>query len=82
MIVTDSKKVLGVIKDISDQLTIIAAARESIKEAINAAAEEHELDKKDLRKVANAYFKQNYSSEVAAQENFKELYETVVGVQS
>jgi len=82
MIVTDKNKVLGVLKDISDQFTLIEGARGVIKDHIDAAAEEHEIDKKQLRKLARTYHKQNFSTEVADQETFQELYTTITGARA
>lgn len=78
MIETDKAKVLGVLKEISNAMTRIEGERDFIKEAIKAASDEHQIDKKHLRKLAKTYHKQNFSQEVAESEEFQQLYETIV----
>lgn len=78
MIEVDKKKVLGVLEEISNAMTRIEGERGFITEAIKEASEKHEIDKKILRKMARTYHKRNFSTEVAEQETFQHLYETVV----
>lgn len=78
MIEVDKNKVLGVLKEISNAMTRIEAERDYIKEAVKAAADEHQLDKKILRKMASVYHKQNFEEVQGENEEFSELYETIV----
>ena len=78
MIDADKNKVLSVLKECSNAMTRIESEREFIKEAIAKAAEEHELDKKILRKMATVYHKQNYESVQGENDEFATLYETIV----
>ena len=78
MIDVDKNKVLGVLKEISNSMTRIEGERDYIKEAISAASEEHEIDKKILRKMATVYHKQNFDAVTGENDEFAELYETIV----
>lgn len=78
MIDADKNKVLGVLKEVSNAMTRIEAERDFIKEAIKAAADEHELDKKILRKMAGVYHRQNYEAVQGENDEFATLYETIV----
>ncbi len=78
MIESDKNKVRGVLQEISNAMTRIEGERGFINEAIKEAAEKYELDKKQLRKLARVYHKQNFTAEVQAHEEFENLYETIV----
>jgi hypothetical protein len=75
--------VLKAIKDgleeISKSMTRIEAERDLIKEATKFICEEHELSKKTFRKLAKTYHKRNFSMEVADNDEFETMYETVTG---
>lgn len=70
------KKMLG---EISDSYTRISAERELIKETIEALAEDFEIDKKVLRKMAQVYHKQNFTTVESEQEDFVFMYESILG---
>ena len=53
--------------------------RTFIKEAINNICEEYEMSKKTFRKLAKVYHKQNFSREVAENEEFETMYEQLTG---
>lgn len=74
----DREKLLKVIRDCSDSLTRIAAERDLIKESVKEISKQLELPKPLVRKMVKVYFKQNYDEEVAVQDQFETLYETVV----
>lgn len=74
----DREKLLGVIKECSDSLTRMAAERDLVKESIAEICEQLELPKKLVNKMVKVYFKQNFDEEVAVQDQFETLYETVV----
>lgn len=72
------KKMLG---EISDSYTRISAERELVKETIEALAEDFEIDKKVLRKMAQVYHKQNFTTVESEQEDFVFMYESILGVE-
>jgi len=67
------------IKKCMDELSASMARTEGertfIKEAINNICEEYEMSKKTFRKLAKVYHKQNFSREVAENEEFETMYE-------
>lgn len=76
------KRIQDALHEISNSMTRIDAERDFIKEAINAVAEEHELSKKIVRKMARVYHKQNFREEQATHEEFETLYQNIVGIES
>ena len=76
---TEKQDVLKVIKDCSDSLTRIESEREFIKEAIIGLNDKHGLNKTQLRKVVNIYYKQNLAEVTAANNDVEDLYETITG---
>lgn len=73
----DKAKVLGCLQEISNSLTRIEAERDLIKEILQKMQDEHEIPKKLSRKLAKVYHKRSYEEEVAQQEDFVQIYETV-----
>jgi len=71
------------IKKCMDELSASMARTEGertfIKEAINNICEEYEISKKTFRKLAKVYHKQNFSREVAENEEFETMYEQLTG---
>ena len=71
------------IKKCMDELSASMARTEGertfIKEAINNICEEYEMSKKTFRKLAKVYHKQNFSREVAENEEFETMYEQLTG---
>ena len=71
------------IKKCMDELSASMARTEGertfIKEAINNICEEYEMSKKTFRKLAKVYHKQNFSREVAENEEFETMYEQLIG---
>lgn len=74
------KQIQDALQEISNSMTRIDAERDFIKEAINNVAEEHELSKKIIRKMARVYHKQNFREEQSTHEEFEILYQNIVGV--
>lgn len=70
------KKMLG---EISDSYTRISAERDLIKDTIEALAEDFEIEKKVLRKMAQVYHKQNFTTVEAENEDFVFTYESILG---
>jgi hypothetical protein len=69
------KKMLG---EISNSYTRIAAERDLIKETVTEMSQEFNLPKKTLNKMAKVYHKQNFHVEQADNEEFEDLYTTIV----
>jgi hypothetical protein len=71
------------IKKCMDELSASMARtegeREFIKETINNICDEYEMSKKTFRKLAKVYHKQNFSKEVAENEEFETMYEQLTG---
>lgn len=78
MIESDNKKILGVLKELSNSKTRQESERDFQREAIKAASDEFQIDKKQLRRLAKVYHKQNFTEEVQESEEFQQLYETIV----
>lgn len=77
----DKKKIKDALFEISNCMTRIDAEKELIKDIINDLADNFELPKKTVRKIAKAYHKQNFTQEVADSEEFQELYESILDVE-
>jgi len=78
MIEQDKNELRGVLQEISNSMTRMHAEKEYIKEAITAASEKYQLNKKFLRKMAKVYHQNNFTDEVSDMEEFQQLYETIV----
>lgn len=78
----DRKKLLGAIKEIDNSMTRVAAERDFQKDAITQVADELELEKKYVRKLAAIYHKQNLSQVQQETEEVFELYELITGTSS
>lgn len=74
----DRKKLLDVLKECSASLTRIEGERDFIKEAVGDVAKNLQLPKRLVAKMVKVYHKQNYDEEVATNEQFEQLYETIV----
>lgn len=75
----DRKKLLGAIKEIDNSMTRVAAERDFQKDAINNVADELDLEKKYVRKLAAIYHKQNLSQVQQETEEVFELYDLIMG---
>jgi len=78
MIEQDKKELLGVLTEVSNSLLRIKSEREFIKEAIDAAAEKYDMNKRILRKMAKVYHNNSFTDEINEMEEFQALYESVV----
>jgi hypothetical protein len=74
----DRDKLLKVIREVSHSMAIAQGEKEYIREAIADISKQLQLPKKIVAKMAKVYFKQNYDEEVAVQDQFETLYETIV----
>lgn len=75
----DRKKLLNAIKEIDNSMTRVAAERDFQKDAITAVADDLDLEKKYVRKLASIYHKQNFAQVQADQEEVETLYELITG---
>jgi hypothetical protein len=74
----DREKLLKVIREVSDSMARSQSEKDYIREAIADISKQLQLPKKIVAKMAKVYFKQNYDEEVAVQDQFETLYETIV----
>lgn len=74
----DREKLLKVIREVSDSMARAQGEKEYIREAIADISKQLQLPKKIVSKMAKVYFKQNYDEEVAVQDQFETLYETII----
>lgn len=74
----DRKKLYNAIQEISNSMTRVDGERDYQKEAIDTIAEELDLEKKYVRKLASIYHKQNMNSVKQEMEEVEELYEAMV----
>lgn len=77
----DKKKVKDALFEISGSYARIEAERELIKDIINDLADNFELPKKTISKIAKAYHKNTITKEVADSEEFQELYKSILDVE-
>jgi archaellum component FlaC len=77
----DKKKIKDALFEISNSMTRMDAEKELIKDIINDLSDNFELPKKTVRKIAKAYHKQNFNQAVADNEEFQELYESILDVE-
>lgn len=76
----DRKKIRDALQEISDSMTRIEAERDLIKDIKATLHEDFKevLTRKQIGKMARVYHKQNFSQEQAESEQFEQLYEEVV----
>lgn len=74
----DKKKIKGVIMELNDSMTRMAAERDLQKEAVNNINDALGVDKKLIKRMAKAYYKANYNEEVEENNTFEEFYDTIV----
>lgn len=74
----DRQKLLKVIKDCSDSMTRAKSEKDFVREAVAEISEELEVPKRLVNRMVKVYHKQNFDEEVAVQDQFETLYQTVV----
>lgn len=74
----DREDLLKVLKECSDSMTRIKSEKDFMKEAIKEVCEKLDVPKRLVNRMVKVYHKQNYDEEVAVQDQFETLYETVV----
>lgn len=78
----DRKKIRDALQEASNSMTRISAERDLIKDIAKDLADQYQLSKKVVNKMIRVYHKQNFSEEVAAQDEFETLYEEVTTAQN
>lgn len=73
------KKIAGAVKQIAFCMNTIAGEKEAIKDIINEMADQFDVDKKILRKVAAAYHKDSFSAVQEENTTFETTYMSVMG---
>ena len=73
------KAIKKVMDELSASMSRIDGERDFIKEAIGNCCEQYEMNKKTFRRLAKVYHKQNFSREVADNEEFETMYEQLTG---
>lgn len=73
------KEIIDALDEISNSMFRAASERDFQKEAIKNICEKHSLDKKLFRKMAKVHHNSNFNEEVAANEEFETMYETITG---
>lgn len=74
----DREKLFKVVKECSDSMTRMDGEKDFIRESIAETAKNMQLPKKMVAKLVKVYHKQNFDEEVAVQEQFETLYESIV----
>lgn len=75
----DKKIILDAIMEIDASMIRIAAEKDQIKSIIEATLEKYDgIDKKYIKKMAQVYHKQNFSQVQGDNEDFVELYSSIV----
>lgn len=73
----ERKKIRDALSEISNSLTRIESERDLIKTIVGNIAEEHELPKKTVNKMAKVFHKQNFSKEQQEFSEFEHIYQAV-----
>jgi nickel-dependent lactate racemase len=73
----DRKKIKGALGEISDSMTRVEAEKDFAKEVLKNLYDEFKIPKKTLAKLANTYHRQNFNEEVALNDEFETIYQTV-----
>ena len=74
----DRDKLFKVIKECSDSMTRQDAEKDFVRESIAETAKNMQLPKRLVARLVKVYHKQNFDEEVAVNEQFENLYESVV----
>ncbi len=74
----DREILLKVVKDCSDALTRADAEKDFVRESVTEVCNKLQLPKKIVARMVKIYHKGNFDEEVASQDQFQQLYETVI----
>jgi hypothetical protein len=78
----DKKQIRGAVVEASNSLLRIDAEKDLIKNIIDGLYDTYKIPKKTLSKIVKVYHKQNFNEEVALNEEFEDLYQTVTKTSS
>lgn len=73
----DRQKIRDAIQEISNSLTRIEAEQDHIKAVLTVVEEKYDIPKKQTRKIASAYHKQNAEEVLSEMNVFETLYEAI-----
>lgn len=74
----DRKKIKDALIEISDSMTRMEAEKDLIKEIVNELADNFELPKKAVTKMARMYHKQNFHKEQQENDELENLYLSIL----
>lgn len=74
----DRENLFKVIKECSGSLARIDGEKSYIKESIGDICKKLDLPKRLVNRMLKVYHKQNFDEEIAVQDQFQSLYESVV----
>jgi hypothetical protein len=74
----EHNRLKGMITEIANCMFRIDSEREQVKAILEDAADEYDLDKKQLRRIATALHKANYTEAKEENEEFEYLYESIL----
>lgn len=72
------KRLKGVITELSNSFTRMAAERDFVKETLSDIQDELNVDKKIVRKLAKAYFASSFDKEAVEFETYETFYESLL----
>ncbi|MGE5540489.1 MAG: hypothetical protein ACM30I_17870 [Gemmatimonas sp.] len=65
------------INEISDSMTRSAAERDLVKEIVSKVADETQIDKKLIKRLAKTFYLNSFEADVAHQRDFENIFEIV-----
>ena len=75
----DRIKIKKAVQEASDSMYRAEAEKSLQKEIVEDLFDTFKIPKKTINKMIKVYHKQNFNEEVAAADEFEELYQTVTG---
>jgi di/tripeptidase len=75
--IEDRKKIFAAIREISNSMVRIEAEKDLIKDIVKDVADNYQLSRKVVNKMARVYHKQSLSQTVAEHDEFVETYEEI-----
>ena len=73
----DKKQIKNAIQEASNSLLRIDAEKDLIKDITDNLFDTYKIPKKTISKIIRVYHKQNFNEEVASNEEFEDLYQSV-----
>jgi hypothetical protein len=78
----DKKQIRNAVQEASNSLLRIDAEKDLMKNIVDGLHDTYQIPKKTISKIIKVYHKQNFTEEVALNEEFEDLYQSVTGTQS